>query len=93
MQLIPEDILNQEKKTFTWSIPKFDEEGLEFDITFDNPEYISIEYNDRMKITFRNTEYWLKSKDAGKKVIPSGYEIDFILPPQSESGLSSEQVE
>ena len=37
MRLIPEDIINQEKKTFTWSFSKFDEKGLLIDIAFDNP--------------------------------------------------------
>ena len=81
MRLIPEDIINQEKKSFTWSFSKFDEKGLMIDIAFDYPEFISIQYNDRMNITFRNTNYWLKTKDSAKKVIPSGYSIEFILPP------------
>ena len=71
-------------------MPKFDELSLEIKIHFDHPEYISINYKDRMTITFKNTDYWLKSKDSGRKVIPSGYLIDFILPPQSDNVLSSE---
>ena len=58
-EFVPANDWYPDKKGFRWEVGKYDESGLGFIITFDDPMYISVGGIDTMKISFYNTEKYL----------------------------------
>lgn len=79
---MPANDLYPDKKGFRWEVGKYDENGINFIITFDNPMYISVDGIDTMKISFFNTEKYLQPSKEGMYSIPDGYTMVIKLPPQ-----------
>ena len=45
-----------------------------------------------MKISFKNTEHFLKPKNSDvKAALPDGYEVSFKIPPQGSDLMSEEE--
>ena len=59
MELIPGAEISSSKKEFNWSLNKLDEEDLAMQISFDNPETISIDAPDSIKIIFQKSDYFI----------------------------------
>ena len=57
-------------------------------LQFENPEYISMEATDYMKVSFNHTDTILKPKVADKDALPDGYTMIMALPPQTGNALS-----
>ena len=55
MELVPGSENDIDKKEFTWSLLRFDQQVLQIAVNFEYPEYISMEAIDYMKIIFNNT--------------------------------------
>ena len=43
VSLVPEDLLFQDMKTFSWKLKKFNDQKLRIKIQFDFPEFISVD--------------------------------------------------
>ena len=52
--------MHVEKKTFTWKLLRYDENGIGLKVNFDNPIYLSVGGIDTLKIQFFNTDKYLK---------------------------------
>ena len=79
-ELIPASDYDMEKKSYSWSLARFDEDTMEIKFTFDNPELISMNGQDKIKITFIKTNYYMRPQDESKKAVPSGFETVIKLP-------------
>ena len=59
MTLVPGTDSSQSKKGFEWTLVRFDQEGLEIKLQFENPSSISTDNTDTMKVTFTSTGTYL----------------------------------
>ena len=60
IDLVPANDMHVEKKTFTWKLLSYDENGIGLKVNFDNPIYLSVGGIDTLKIQFFNTDKYLK---------------------------------
>ena len=60
IDLVPANDMHVEKKTFTWKLLRYDENGIGLKVNFDNPIYLSVGGIDTLKIQFFNTDKYLK---------------------------------
>ena len=83
-----------DKKGFKWSIMRYDEYGMAFQVTFDFPRHISVGGIDTLKIQFFNTNKYLKPQNGDKSSIPDGYTVVLKFPPQGgDDAMSPKEVE
>ena len=59
MTLVPGTDSSQSKKGFKWNLVRFDQEGLEIKLEFENPSSISTDNTDTMKVSFTSTGAYL----------------------------------
>ena len=59
-ELVPATDYYLEKKAFEWSLARIDENGLDFKVKFDHPEYISFGGIDTLKVMINNAEEFLQ---------------------------------
>ena len=70
-----------DKKKFTWLLEVIDEKMIKIVFKFENPIYISQDdLIDTVKISFQNTNLYMKPEDKSKNAIPNGYTITTPLP-------------
>lgn len=82
-----------DKKTFSWRLTRFDSEGFKLKLLFDNPDSISMNTQDHIKISFDNTNFFLKPKKDALKPVPNGFPFFFPVPPQAnDKEVMSEEV-
>ena len=80
-ELVPANDLYLDKKGFTWELTGYSEDSLTFQFNFDHPKYISVGGTDTMKITFKNTEAYMKPVSNDMESVPDGYVMIAKLPP------------
>ena len=75
MDLIPGTNHNINKKSYKWKIHEYSEWKMSVDLYFDNPEQVSTdeENPDVLKVTFKNTELYLKPADNYLDTVEDGY--------------------
>ena len=78
-----------DEKAFKWSLTRIDENGLDFYVKFDQPEYISFGGIDTLKVMINNAKEFLQPQDQAIKNLIDGYTIVIKLPPQDEDVLSA----
>ena len=54
---------------------------MRFRFDFDQPEIISIDKFDSVKLTFFKTNFFLMPEEEGLSAVPSGYTITSQVPP------------
>ena len=59
MELVPGTDTNLDKKTFEWKLEKLNGSKLALSMTFDNPEYISMDATDSIKVSFAKSDYFI----------------------------------
>ena len=59
MELIPGSEINLDKKKFNWNLEALDESKLQMSVAFNHPEYISMDAEDSIKISFAKTDYFI----------------------------------
>ena len=92
-ELVPGNDMYLDKKTFTWQLKKYTENGMDFKIHFAHPSHISVGDPDTMKITFHNCATYMTPQDERLATIPEGFEIAITLPPQGRDVLSNEKLQ
>ena len=58
-ELLPGSDYDIENKEFIWKLEKIDTEEFYLRLIFENPQYISMDQIDSMKLLFMNTAYYL----------------------------------
>ena len=91
-ELVPGTDYYIDKKAFKWSLTQIDENGLDFKVKFDHPEYISFGGIDTLKVTINNSEEFLQPQNQALKTISDGFTIVIKLPPQGDNVLSAEEL-
>jgi len=79
--LIPANELHLEKKHFDWRVTQYDEASITLQFDFENPEYVSVNEIDSLKISFFNTHISLAPLNAGLSNIGEGYTVVVKIPP------------
>lgn len=46
-----------------------------------------------MTVKLQNQQFYMRPTDDTVKGLPDGYKIKFALPPQTDEGLSEEQIQ
>ena len=59
MELVPGSETSLSKKKFNWSLVELEESKLSMQVTFENPQYISIDVPDSIKIRFTKSDYFI----------------------------------
>ena len=90
--LVPGQEFNSDKKTFTWSLTKYDADEISIRFNFTNPDEISSQNIDTMKVIFENTELFLQPADADLSPIAPGFEQVLKLPPQGLLLMTEQEV-
>ena len=85
VDLVPGTSQDLDKKSFSWTVKELSGTSIDFDFTFENPEYISMgDRADYMNVKFHNTDVYMVPKDSDKAAAPDGYQISIKLPPQKQ---------
>ena len=66
MELVPGTDTNLDKKTFEWKLEELNGSQIALSMTFDNPEYISMDATDSIKVSFSKSEYFVQPVEEGK---------------------------
>ena len=59
MELVPGTDTNLDKKTFEWNLEELSGSYLTLSMTFDNPEYISMDATDSIIVSFAKSDYFI----------------------------------
>ena len=59
LQLIPGNDIYPDKKGFEWQLKSYSEKSMEYKVTFEHPNYISVGDPDTLKVVFNNTSTYL----------------------------------
>ena len=79
----PLDPIAAERRTFTWTLLDVSSEGVEIDLKFDDPLYISQgEVPDTLVAKFNKNELYMEPKDPEKSLLPNGFSVPITIPPQ-----------
>ena len=79
---MPGDENYSDLKKFDWSVESITATSIKLKLDFENPEGISVDNVDTVKITFQNTSVILTpTSRSGKEAIPDGYVILVKIPP------------
>ena len=79
----PEDPVAAERREFIWSIKDISANGIELDLVFKNPLYVSTgEAPDTLVATFNRNELYMDAENPLLEVLPNGWQVPVILPPQ-----------
>ena len=79
----PDDPIEARRRAFAWAIKDISDTGIEIDISFMEPLYISVgEAPDTLIATFIKNYLYLDPEDPTKEILPSGYSTPITLPPQ-----------
>ncbi len=81
VSLVPADEFKVDKKSFTWQLSKFEGSEITLALNFTNPEFISAQGIDTLKIEFSNTETYLEPEDPNFEPVTPGFEQVIKLPP------------
>ena len=90
LEYIPGQAFMAEDKTFSWRLLRFDSEGFKIELLFDNPDSISMNVQDHIKIVFNNTNFFMRPKTDAQQPPPNSFPIFFAVPPQNSEVLSEE---
>ena len=90
--LVPGQEFNSDKKTFTWSLTKYDADEISIRFNFTNPDEISSQNIDTMKVTFYNTDIFLQPADTALSPIAPGFQQILKLPPQGLLLMTEQEV-
>lgn len=83
--LDPQDPIEAERRAFTWTIKNINEDGIEIDIKFDQPLFISLgEEPDTLITNFMRNDLFMLPVVEGKEILPNGFSTPITLPPQME---------
>ena len=74
--LIPDRDSEIENKSFKWTTDQCDASSFKFKFDFAQPEYISFSSSaDKIRISFNNTELWMKPVSQTVSVVPDGWSM------------------
>ena len=59
MELVPGTDTNLDKKSFEWKLKELNGSELFLTMTFDSPEYISMDATDSLMVSFAKSEYFI----------------------------------
>ena len=59
LQLIPGNDMYTDKKGFKWQLKSYSEKSMDYKVTFEHPNYISVGDPDTLKVVFNNTSSYL----------------------------------
>ena len=91
-ELVPGTENNLDKKKYEWKVVEYESKKVRIAFTFENPEFISVEEFDTMKVTFNNTESWLEPLDLSKYATPNGFVQVLKIPPQGVGLMSTLEI-
>ena len=81
IELVPAQEYEAEQKTFEWSLLKFDQQEIEIEIAFNEPELISKDQFDNLNVQFYNTGYFLVPEDPNMQSAPNNFTLTSTIPP------------
>ena len=73
MELYPGSEKDIDLKSFSWSLQRYDSEQMSLEIQFDNPEYISKDETDFIKLYLDKTSYYMKPEDEKYEPVPNNF--------------------
>ena len=81
MELYPGSENDIDLKSFSWSLQRYDSDQMSLEIQFDNPEYISKDETDFIKLYLDKTSYYMKPENEEYQPVPNNFQIIASLPP------------
>ena len=70
----PQDPVAADRRKFSWSIKDISTTGIELDLVFKNPLYVSTgEQPDTLITTFNKNELYMDALDLGAELLPNGW--------------------
>jgi hypothetical protein len=70
----PQDPVAADRRKFSWSIKDISTKGIELDLVFKNPLYVSTgDQPDTLIATFNKNELYMDAKNAAAELLPNGW--------------------
>ena len=78
----PYDPIEAERREFEWAIKDVSQDGIELDLTFSEPLYISTgEKPDTVVANFIKNDLWMDTENTLLEILPNGWQTPVVLPP------------